>query len=295
MNGRFVFSPPAAHHSRPCSLRQEFLDGLLAVAYPTDCPLCGSELASDGWLRICRSCWADLQPWCGPVCARCGLPFASPQALDSALAECGACRRDEPAFDGAGAFGLYTGKLRRVVLRLKFSGDTRLGRRLGQLLASAWAALPRGADFNSPVIIPVPLHPSRRRERGFNQSDLLAEGLVRALRKHQGATVPAVAKSWLLRQRATPPQTGLSVAARRENLRGAFAVVKPAEVRGRTIVLVDDVMTTGATISACARALKHAGAARVLGLTLARATPQFPDLAPPETDNAVDGRDRDST
>jgi predicted amidophosphoribosyltransferase len=99
----------------------------------------------------------------------------------------------------------------------------------------------------------------------------------------------------LRRKRATPPQTGLSVAARRENPRGAFEVVKPEEVRGRGIVLVDDVMTTGATLSACARALKRAGAGRVLGLTLARATPQFPDLTRVDSDNTVDGLDRDST
>jgi competence protein ComFC len=227
------------------------------------------------------------------MCKRCGLPFPSSHALDSALAECGVCRQDEPAFDGARSFGLYTGTLRQVVLRLKFSGDARLGKRMGELLAPAWNALPRGDDCDLPVIVPVPLHPSRRRERGFNQSELLAEGLVRELGKLPGVTLPPVARSSLRRQRATPPQTGLSVAARRENLRGAFAVERPEDVRGRAIVLVDDVMTTGATLSACARALKRAGAARVLGLTLARATPQFPDLARDETDNPVDGLDRD--
>ena len=268
---------------------------MLAVAFPTDCPLCADELASDGLLRICRTCWAELQPWQGPVCARCGLPFASAHALDSAPGECGACRQDEPAFDGARSFGLYTGKLRRVILRLKFSGDSRLGRRLGALLAPAWSALPRGGDSDLPVIVPVPLHPSRRRERGFNQSDLLAQGLVRELRKQRTAEPPTVVNTCLVRHRATPPQTGLSVAARRENLRGAFTVVKPEDVRGRTVVLVDDVMTTGATLSACARTLKRAGAAMVLGLTLARATPQFPDLAPADADNTVDGLDRDST
>ena len=169
-----------------------------------------------------------------------------------------------------------------------------MGVRLGELLASPWDALPGVVEFGSPLIVPVPLHPSRRRERGFNQSDLLASGLVRALRKRNGGTAPIVAKACLRRTRATPPQTGLSVAARRENLRGAFEVLNPQDVRGRAIVLVDDVMTTGATLSACARALKRAGAAQVMGLTLARATPQFPDLAPSDRDNTVDGLDRDS-
>jgi len=229
------------------------------------------------------------------VCTRCGLPFASPHALDSSVAECGACRADAPAFDGARSFGLYTGKLRQVVLRLKFGGEERLGVRLGEWLAPTWDALPEGSEFDSPLIVPVPLHASRRRERGFNQSELLARGLVRALRRQNGGAAPQVARGCLRRKRATPPQTGLSVAARRENLRGAFEVVKPDEVRGRAIVLVDDVMTTGATLSACARALKRAGAAQVMGLTLARATPQFPDLSRVETDNTVDGLDRDST
>jgi ComF family protein len=229
------------------------------------------------------------------MCKRCGLPFASARALDSAVAECGACRNDEPGFDGARSFGPYAGNLRQTVLRLKFARDERLGSRLGELLMSPWDQLPWVGEFDSPLIVPVPLHPSRRRERGFNQSDLLATGLARALGKSRGGTAPRVAKTCLRRKRATPPQTGLSVAARRENLRGAFEVVHPAAVRGRPIVLVDDVMTTGTTLSACARPLKRAGAVQVMGVTLARATPQFPDFVPAGRDNTVDGLDRDST
>jgi len=119
--------------------------------------------------------------------------------------------------------------------------------------------------------------------------------LVRAVRRKSGARSPRVANAWLVRKRATRPQTGLSVAARRENLRGAFEVVVPEQVRGCGIVLVDDVMTTGATLSACARALHRAGAARVWGLTLARATPQFPDLIRADDDSTVDGLGWDPT
>ena len=82
---RFVFSQVSNTHSRPPSLLRELLDGFLAVAFPTDCSLCGGELSSDGWLRICRACWAGLQPWRGPLCSRCGLPFPSPRALDSSV------------------------------------------------------------------------------------------------------------------------------------------------------------------------------------------------------------------
>jgi len=229
------------------------------------------------------------------LCRRCGLPFASARALDSAVGECGACRNDEPGFDGARSFSHYRGNLRQAVLRLKFAGNERLGLRLGEMLVFPWDSLPRGKEFTSPLIVPVPLHPSRRRERGFNQSDLLAAGLARALERSWGRAVPRVAKACLRRKRATPPQTGLSLAARRENLRGAFEVASPPAVRGCPIVLVDDVMTTGATLSACARALKRAGAAQVMGLTLARSTPQFPDFSPVARDNPVDGPDRDST
>jgi len=290
-----IFSKVSRPHSRQRPLLRELLDAALAVAFPTECPLCEGELSSDGWLRICPACCAKFEAWRGPLCTRCGLPFPSPHALDSSLAECGACRRGEPGFDGARSFGFYTGKLRQAVLLLKYAGGERLGVRLGELLASPWDSLPLVGELDSPFIVPVPLHPSRQRERGFNQSDLLAAGLVRALGRLNGGKAPRVAKACLRRKRATPPQTGLSVAARRENLRGAFEVLKPQAVRGRAIVLVDDVMTTGATLSACARALKRAGAAQVMGLTLARATPQFPDLTRVDRDNTVDGLDRDWT
>lgn len=223
------------------------------------------------------------------------MPFASPHALDSSVAECGECRENAQAFDGARTYGLYAGKLRQVILRVKFVGDERLGVRLGELLAIPWDLLPQVSEARSPRIVPVPLHPSRRRERGFNQSDLLARGLVRALRRRGGLAVPQIAKACLRRKRATPPQTGLSLARRRENLRGAFEVANPEEVRERCIVLVDDVMTTGATLSACARALKRAGAAKVLGLAVARATPLFPDFGRDDSDNTVDGLGADST
>lgn len=292
---RFVFSLDSEPHSRRTLLLREFLDGILAVLFPTNCSLCGQELLSDATLRICRACWASLQPWTGPLCTRCGLPFASAQALDSATPLCGQCRKNDPGFDKARSFGLYTGSLRRIILHLKFGRRERLGKRLGELLAITWDSDEELRGLALPVLVPVPLHPSRQRERGFNQAELLVAGMVNALRKGKGRSELRVVKGCLRRRRATPPQTGLSLAARRENPRGAFEVVEHARVRGRTVVVIDDVMTTGATLSACARALKRAGAARVIGLTLARATPQFPDLASAESDIPVDGLGRDWT
>ena len=193
--------------------------------------------------------------------------------MESVDSLCGSCRQGEVEFDVARSYGLYTGNLRKAILHLKFYGREFLGYRLGALLARAWEALP---EPDSALVTPVPLHPSRRRERGFNQAELLARGLVKRLRK-EGSGL-RFAAGCLQRVRATVPQVGLSVSARRENVRGVFCVGRPEDVRNRTVVVVDDVMTTGATLSACATALKRAGAGRVLALSLARATPQFPDV-----------------
>jgi ComF family protein len=197
------------------------------------------------------------------------------QSVDFVDSLCGSCRQGEQEFDLARSYGLYAGSLRKAILQLKFHGREYLGHRLGALLARAWEALP---EPDSAVVAPVPLHPSRRRQRGFNQAELLASGLVRRLRKDERSQGLRLEAGSLRRIRATLPQVGLSVSARRENVSGVFSVARPEQVRNRTIVLIDDVMTTGATLSACAAALKQAGAGRVLALSLARATPQFPDL-----------------
>jgi len=153
--------------------------------------------------------------------------------------------------------------------------------RLGSLLVGAWLALEADSAFRSTcVIIPVPLHRSRERERGYNQAELLARGFARAMKKRGAISEANVATRALLRRHSTVPQSGLSLQRRSENVRRAFEVIDPAGLRGRDLVLVDDVMTTGATASACAAALRAGGARRVVVLTLARATPQFPDSVP---------------
>jgi ComF family protein len=164
--------------------------------------------------------------------------------------------------------------LRSLILQLKFERRERLARPLGALLKPLWESL----DLQDALLVPVPLHSSRQRQRGFNQAELLAQGLARSLR--QAGWKPRVQTRCLRRTRPTPPQTGLSPTARRENVRGVFVVDRPEIVRDRGAALIDDVMTTGATLSACAAALKQAGARRVWALSLARATPQFPDFEP---------------
>lgn len=226
---------------------------------------------------MCADCWSQVEPWRGAACAGCGLPFPAPER-EGSEGLCGLCRRGEYDFDRAGSFGIYEGALRVAILQLKFHGREALGLRLGALLAEVWVSLAEELRNPRSVIVPVPLHRSRQRERGFNQAELLARGFRQALRRGAGGAL-SLETDCLERSRSTKPQTSLDLETRLANVRGAFKVRQPERVRGRQIVLIDDVMTTGATASACAAVLKRAGARSVLALTVARATPQFPDLA----------------
>jgi ComF family protein len=164
---------------------------------------------------------------------------------------------------------------------LKFHHRERLGRKLGELLCPLWSCVVGRGPGGSPIVLPVPLHPDRQHQRGYNQAELLARGLTKGLARRAisaGGAKPLLVETHCLRRlRPTVPQAGLDPHARHENVRGVFAVANPERVREATVLLIDDVMTTGATVSACAEVLKRQGARRVLVLTLARATPQFPD------------------
>ncbi len=270
------------------TLLRRSLDGFCAVAFPAACPLCGEELSFTRGIGICNACWLSLNPWRGAICDSCGIPLASEIVGEIYL--CGACRRNEHYFDRARSYGLYSGHLREAALQLKFHGRERWGGKLGALLIHPWRQLAGSVKESAPLLAPVPLHPSRQRERGFNQADLLACGLLLELRKLKSAALPHFEPRCLRRVKATAPQSGLHHRARLENVRHGFSA-SAERVRGRDIILVDDVMTTGATVSACARTLKQAGAAQVIVLTLARATPQFPDgaMPPGEPAHRVDG------
>jgi len=175
---------------------------------------------------------------------------------------CGRCRRQPPPFTYARSAVVYGEVAREAVHALKFRAQRALASPLGDLLAEV--DLDTLADVPASLLIPVPLHPRRLRERGFNQAYLLAKRVGRA------RGVP-VSRDVLVRIAATPPQTELSGTARRANVKDAFAIRRPERVRGRHVVVIDDVLTTGATAAACARCLKKAGAAHVGVLTVARA------------------------
>ena len=189
-------------------------------------------------------------------CVSCRTPFRNRFPLDE-HSLCGLCRAGARGFDGAYCFGAFEGTLRKLIHLFKYNRMKPLARPLAGYLA---AALPRDQRFE--VVVPMPLHWRRRWQRGFNQAELLARRTARR------AGIPMV--NAVRRTRATATQAGLSNARRRENVAGAFRVKKPRAVAGRRVLLIDDVMTTGATASACALALKRAGATSVALLTLAR-------------------------
>ena len=210
-----------------------------------------------------------MLPTMGGVCATCGERLFSPYAVAGAPGElrCGLCRRVEPAFARAAAYGSYESGLRELIHQLKYGGVRPAANVLGRMLAEALAALAPEFPADSVAVVPVPLHRTKLRQRGFNQADLIARAAMKISpasdRLHLCAGV-------LERKRETESQIGLTTHQRRENLRGAFGVVQRELVAGREVLVVDDVYTTGATVSECARVLRRAGATKVWVATVAR-------------------------
>lgn len=234
----------------------------LDLLFPPFCPLCGVRLGEGRRGPLCAACWADLERLVPPYCPTCGRPqprFEGESPAEGSL--CEPCRRRPPLFAYARAVALYGDRVRQAVHALKFRGKTALVGPLGDLMAEAGRAMVPVEALD--CLVPVPLHPSREAERGFNQSELLA----RRVGRRWGVPVePAL----LRRRRVTRPQTDLTAEERQANVRDAFRVRRPGVVEGRHLLLVDDVFTTGATASECARILLRAGAARVGVLTVAR-------------------------
>jgi ComF family protein len=238
-------------------------NALLTVTLAPHCAACARVLDVPLAGPVCEGCWSSLRALAPPLCRSCGDPLPSWRVISVAMERCARCRRRSSAVDCARAAGDYDGALRQIIHAFKYEQRRSLARPLAQMLRQAGPDLLTDAD----CAVPVPLHPWRRLRRGFNQAADLARGL----------DLPLVHA--LSRWRPTTAQAGLTAAARRRNVRGAF-VLSPlhphaahAAIGGRIIVLVDDVRTTGATLDECARVLKAAGAREVRALTVARAAP----------------------
>jgi ComF family protein len=242
-------------------------ESLFATLFPSDCRLCNNPLLSITRLPVCQSCLSGILPIADGVCSVCGERLWSPYALEdiSGDALCGLCRKALPPFAKAAAYGSYDGALRGLLHLLKYEQVRPAARVLGRMLANAIADLEIQPPKGGIPVVPVPLHPRKLRQRGFNQSEVIARAALERV-----ATQMSLNPKVLKRLRETRSQTGLTRHQRRENMRGAFAVVQPQAIEGREILLVDDVFTTGTTVSECARVLHRAGASKVWVATVAR-------------------------
>jgi ComF family protein len=245
------------------SRSSRIIDSLLNLLYPESCLACAAPVSRARERGVCRGCWSKLLQLrvSGPVCPACGIPYPGFADVPLEAHLCVKCMLTLPPFSGARAFGYYGSVLRRIIQALKFDGRRDLAVILAPLLASTFLELWSPADFD--LVVPIPLHPRRERERGYNQAKLLAMPLGRIV------GVPVNARA-LRRHRNTSPQVGLSDSDRAHNVKHAFGCARPALVRGRRILLIDDVMTTGSTMASACEALLEAGAQRVSALTLAR-------------------------
>jgi ComF family protein len=241
---------------------QLFLGRLFQFFLPSQCACCGTFL-EEGQSGLCTECFALTRLIDPPFCSVCGAPFVSPLGVSHI---CGGCQVRKKHFTTARAVAYYEGPLQETLHRWKYRGRISLtpflGRWMAERLRWYWT------DPRFELLIPVPLHVKRLRNRGFNQALLLTRELSRWTR------IP-YEKRVLLKRRVTVPQVDLSGAEREREIRGAFTVPDSGPIEDRSVLLVDDVYTTGATVNECAKVLLAAGARRVDVFTLARAVKHF--------------------
>jgi competence protein ComFC len=240
----------------------ESLAGAVAsVLFPSGCRICEALLTRADRLPICDGCLESFRELPEEICVRCGQPWAE----DGDESVCRECQERGFAFDAARSFGVYDGALARAIVLMKYERIEPLGAWFAKRLLEAMRRIP--PQLAADLVVPVPLHRTRQKERGFNQVDLFGKLVARKL----GLPYRPVL---LKRERARPDKHLLHFEERWEAVRGAFVIRDDGRVDNLRILLLDDVMTSGATLDACSRALREAGAKSVAGLTIARAVRQ---------------------
>jgi ComF family protein len=244
----------------------ESLAGAVAsVLFPSGCRICEALLKRADRLPICDGCLESFRELPEEICVRCGQPWAEDGDVDGDESVCRECQERGFAFDAARSFGVYDGALARAIVLMKYERIEPLGAWFAKRLLEAMRRIP--PQLAADLVVPVPLHRTRQKERGFNQVDLFGKLVARKL----GLPYRPVL---LKRERARPDKHLLHFEERWEAVRGAFVIRDDGRVDNLRILLLDDVMTSGATLDACSRALREAGAKSVAGLTIARAVRQ---------------------
>jgi ComF family protein len=251
----------------------EAASSIFAAIFPSECRFCNAPLANASRLPVCIDCSSKIMPLEGLRCDVCGQALPEEYPFANGNGSCGECSHEAPTYARAASFGAYENELREMVHLLKYKHVKPAADFLGALIAeSATVLLPQmGEEI---LVVPVPLYKGKLRERGFNQAEMLAHATVSRLSKQTRGKKFELKTSALFRRRATESQVGMTREQRKTNLRGAFAVPRKNAVKGKEILLIDDVLTTGATVGECARVLRRAGATQVWVATAARAVKQ---------------------
>ncbi len=238
------------------------------MVFPAPCRVCDATLTNASRIPVCPACLNSFEPLSGAGCQTCGRPFVSDVAVATGATQplCHLCRRDVYHFDRARSFAVYSDTMVRAIVLLKYHAVTPLGGWFASRLAEMVARDPEA--FAADVVVPVPLHAMRLRERGYNQAELIA----RPLAKRLGLPLRPVL---LVRTKPRPEKLKLTRKERWLTVRGAYAMRADTKIDKVRVLLVDDVFTTGATLDACARVLRQAGASRVVALTVARVAPEW--------------------
>jgi ComF family protein len=238
----------------PSAWLKYFGSTVLEFFLPRMCLFCGVPVGETAQVAVCPECETQIEWVASPLCTCCGMVFENRDGADRV---CGSCQTDPPPFARARAAALYDGPVAQAITRFKFS------RQLAFLpVMQHWLKRPLCLELvaAADLLAPVPLHPKRIKNRGFNQALLLARAFP---------DLP-VAREAVVRTRHTVPQVGLNPKERQDNVKGAFAVPDPGLVKGKNVLLIDDLFTTGSTVKECAKVLRQAGARRVEVLTVAR-------------------------